>query len=81
MFLNKKKYFDYQMKLVKLLRLYDEEIPMRMIFDKILTETPDNLRIIVEREWLNFSESVDKYFLTINLSQEIKLHRESITSL
>lgn len=45
------------MKLVKLLRLYDEEIPMRMIFDKILTETPNNLRIRIEKEWLNFSEA------------------------
>lgn len=48
------------MKLVKLLRLYDEEIPMRMIFDKILTETPTNLRIAIEKEWLNFSETLDK---------------------
>jgi hypothetical protein len=42
------------------LRKYDEEIPMRMIFTKILTETPQNWRIRVEREWLNFSEAEDK---------------------
>ena len=51
------KYFDYQMKLVKMLRLYDEEISMRMIFDKILGETPENIKIQIEKLWLDFSEA------------------------
>ena len=53
------------MKLVKLLRIYDEEIPMRMIFEKILNETPDNLKIYVEKLWLDFSEANDKYLFII----------------
>ena len=43
------------MKLVKMLRIYDEEIPMVMIFDKILMDTPDNIKILVEKEWMLFS--------------------------
>lgn len=30
------KYFDYQMKLVQMVRHYDEELPMELIFEKIL---------------------------------------------
>ena len=48
------------MKLVRLLRLYDEEIPMIMIFDKIISDNPDNLKIIVEKEWILFSQSQKK---------------------
>lgn len=43
------------MKLVKMLRIYDEEIPMVMIFDKILMDNPDNIKILVEKEWMLFS--------------------------
>lgn len=43
------------MKIVKMLRIYDEEISMITIFDKILIDSPDNLRIYVEKVWLLFS--------------------------
>lgn len=33
------------MKIVKLLRMYDEELPMKLLFDKILVDNPDNIKI------------------------------------
>lgn len=41
--------------------MYDEELPMKYIFDKILMDTPDNIKIQVENEWLTFSQSTDKF--------------------
>jgi hypothetical protein len=43
--------------------MYDEELPMKMLFDKILVDNPDNLKIQIENVWLIFSEAKDKYFV------------------
>jgi len=40
--------------------MYDEELSMKMLFDKILIDNPDNLKIRIEDLWLTFSESKDK---------------------
>jgi hypothetical protein len=50
------KYFDYQMKLVQMVRHYDEELSMELIFEKILQDDPSNLKIKINYDWLKFSE-------------------------
>ncbi|CAD8092661.1 unnamed protein product [Paramecium sonneborni] len=62
------KYFDYQMKLVSLIRHYDEELSMQLIFEKILSDDPQNLKVQINYDWLKFSENkisqsdlIDKY--------------------
>ncbi|KAM3144137.1 hypothetical protein pb186bvf_003901 [Paramecium bursaria] len=50
------KYFDYQMKLVHINRTYDEEIPMQILFDKILQDDKNNVKIQLQQIWLRFSE-------------------------
>ncbi|CAD8087247.1 unnamed protein product [Paramecium primaurelia] len=51
------KYFDYQIKLVSLIRHYDEELSMQLIFEKILSDDPQNLKVQINYDWLKFSEN------------------------
>ena len=39
-----------------MVRHYDEELPMELIFEKILQDDPSNLKIKINYDWLKFSE-------------------------